>query len=439
LPGKPDCPLCGGVGYLRQDLPVGHPEFGRLQVCSCRNGEVSQQVYRKLYAISRLEELKHLTFESFQPRGQVGLRPALAASLEQAYNHAQVFAQNLEGWLMLQGGYGCGKTHLAAAIGNFAVSMGVPTLFLTVPDLLDTLRFAYDDPQATFEQRFDEIRTAPLLIMDDFGTQNATPWAQEKLFQIVNYRYINKLPLVITTNLMLEQIEDRIRSRLGDPNLVTRVTLKAPDYRKPTTFVTNDPFSSLDLLHRMTFSTFDLRKTENLPVDHIRSLERALQAASDFARRPQGWLVITGPYGCGKTHLAAAIANERSDLALPPLFINVPDLMGHLRATFSPNSNVSLDQRFEEVRACPLLILDDFGTEFPSPWVREKLYQLFNYRYLAELPTVITTAEFKEEMDARLLSRMQDARLCKIVGITAPSYRGGPAPAKPTRRRKKIE
>jgi DNA replication protein DnaC len=437
MPGAPDCPLCGGMGYLRQDLPVGHPNFGKLDVCSCRKGEVSQRIYRRLYALSNLDELKHLTFESFQPRGHVGMRPALADSLEQAYNHARMFAQHLEGWLLLQGGYGCGKTHLAAAIGNFAVSMGVPTLFLTVPDLLDTLRFSYDNPEATFEQRFEEIRTAPLLIMDDFGTQNATNWAQEKLFQIINYRYINRLPLVITTNLMLEQIEGRIRSRLEDPALVTRVFLRSPDHRKPTSEMAHDPLSSLELLHNLTFATFDLRKSENLPAEHITSLEKALKAAQDFAKSPQGWLVFTGTYGCGKTHLAAAIANSRADLGLPPLFVNVPDLMGHLRATFNPSSTVSLDQRFEEVRTAPLLILDDLGTEAISPWVREKLYQLFNYRYLAELATVITTPEFKTEMDPRLLSRLQDTRICRIVAITAPSYRGGSAPEKTAGRRKR--
>ena len=75
---------------------------------------------------------------------------------------------------------GCGKTHLAAAIANYAVESGIPTLFITVPDMLDSLRFSYNNPDTTFEQRFEEIRTAPLLILDDFGTENATPWAQEK-------------------------------------------------------------------------------------------------------------------------------------------------------------------------------------------------------------------------------------------------------------------
>ena len=80
----------------------------------------------------------------------MGLFPRQADSLEVAFNQASRFSHNLEGWLLLQGSNGCGKTHLAAAIANFAVSLGVPTLFITVPDLLDSLRFAYGDPQSLF-------------------------------------------------------------------------------------------------------------------------------------------------------------------------------------------------------------------------------------------------------------------------------------------------
>lgn len=427
LPGDPDCPHCHGLGYLRQDLPIGHPDFGKLQVCSCRHGQVSQQIYARLYALSNLDELAHLTFENFQPRGQIGLRPLQADSLELAYNQSRLFAQSLNGWLLIQGYYGSGKTHLAAAIANFAVSMGVPTLFLTVPDLLDTLRFAYDDPAATFESRFEEIRSAPLLVMDDFGTQNATAWAQEKLFQIINYRYTNRLPLVITSNLMLNEIEGRIRSRLEDPELVTRVLIRAPDYRRPKDLTTSESdLSTLERYFQQTFATFDLRHGEGLAPEHMASLERAFRAARLFAEEPRGWLVLTGGYRCGKTHLAAAIANSRYDLGQEVLFTNVPELLDHLRATFSPNSTVSLDRRFESVRTASLLILDDLGTQSMSPWVREKLYQLFNYRYVTELPTVVTTVEFKDEMDPRVRSRLEDTRLSQIVAITAPAYRGAP-------------
>jgi len=381
-------------------------------------------VRQRLFELSHLEELDHLTFDNFESRGRVGLWPQQSDLLEQAYNQAQQYARSLNGWLLLQGDYGCGKTHLAAAIANFSVSVGVPTLFITVPDLLDALRFAYHDPGASFEVRFEEIRRAPLLILDDFGTQNATPWAQEKLFQIVNYRYINHLPLVVTTNLAEKDIEERINSRLQDPELVTRVRILAPDYRDPTGDHGHHKLSSLDLLHNRTFASFDIRKGENIDQEDLGSLEKAFIAAREFAEKPKGWLVLMGSYGTGKTHLAAAIANFHADSKLPPLFIVVPDLLDHLRATFNPSSTITLDRRFEDIRTSLLLVLDDLGTQVTSPWAKEKLYQLFNYRYNAELPTVITTSTSLEEMDPRIRSRMLDRRLCSIYAITVPSYTG---------------
>lgn len=437
LAGDINCPYCHGLGYLRRDLPINHPDFGRLQICSCRHGQVAQQIHQRLFAISNLDNLHHLTFENFQSRGRVGLGPWQADSLERAFNQAQQFSQKAEGWLLLQGGFGCGKTHLAAAIANFTVGIGVPTLFITVPDLLDALRFTYDNPESTFEQRFEEIRTAPLLIMDDFGTQNATAWAQEKLFQILNYRYINQLPLVVTTNLLLEQIEGRIRSRLEDPELVTRVFIQAPDYRRPADDSTHSDLSSLAMHHEQTFSNWDERVSENLTAEDRQSLEKALKSALEYARSPQGWLVFTGPYACGKTHLAAAIANSRADLGQPPMFISVSNLLDHLRATFSTNSPVSLDRRFEEIRSSPLLILDALGEQSPTPWANEKLFQLIDYRHLNKLPTIITTAKYLNEVDERIYSRIMDARLCAICAIKAPGYRGVPLKATSHRRRSK--
>ena len=401
-----------------------------MQVCTCRQNEVSQNIRSQIFTVSNLEPLKNLTFETFHPRGQIGrLSDAQALNLEGVYNQARQFSTTLNGWLLLQGGYGCGKTHLAAAIANFAVGMGVPTLFLTVPDLLDWMRFAYDSVETTFEERFEQIRTVKLLVLDDFGTQNATAWAQEKLFQIMNYRYINHLSLVITTNQELDEIEDRIRSRLQDPKLVTRAYIQAPDYRNPKEDAVHPELSSLHLHAQRTFDTFSNRQGEGLEPEELKSLDKAFTAARKFAEKPNGWLVFSGTYGSGKTHLAAAIGNYRAALGDPPMLVVVPDLLDHLRATFSPNSNTSYDHRFEEVRTTPLLILDDLGTQSATAWAREKLYQLFNSRYNAELPTIITTSNTMDELDPRIRSRMMDARLCTVHAITAPSYRGGARPA----------
>ena len=427
LPGDPNCPHCHGVGYLRSDVPVGHAEFGKLEICTCRRSKVADNIRDRLFAMSHLDELKDLTFESFKPRGRKGLGEMQARSIEMAFNHAQHYAKSLNGWLLLQGGYGSGKTHLAAAVANFVVGMGVPTLFLTVPDLLDALRFAYGSEDTTFEERFEQIRSAKLLVLDDFGTQNATGWAQEKLFQIINYRYINKLATVVTTNLLLDEIEPRIRSRLSDPELVSPVKMSAPDYRRPMEDTSHPELSSLDLLSSRTFGSFEDRAAEKLTPDEHKSLQKALKISHSFSEKPKGWLVFEGTYGCGKTHLAAAIANYRAGLGDPPLFVMVPDLLDHLRAAFSPNSGTSYDRRFDEVRTASLLVLDDLGAQSATPWAREKLHQLLNYRYNAELPTVITVAKEnldQGQIDERIITRMLDERLCEYIEIKAPAYQG---------------
>jgi len=371
---------------LREDLPLGHPDFGRVTICTCRQAEVRSRIRDRLFSLSHLEALQHLNFDSFNAHGRVGLGEQEQNSIENAYQRSMHFAHNLEGWLLILGGYGCGKTHLAAAIANACVALGVPTLFLTVPDLLDWLRYAYSDDEADFETRFEQVRRAPLLILDDLGTQNATDWAREKLFQIVNHRYVNKLPTVLTTNLALDEIDGRIRSRLSDPGMVDRLYIQAPDYRRPLDDSGHHELSSLGDHAHQTFGTFSVRKGEKLPADQQRSLEEAFQVAQVYAEEPRGWLFIGGRYGCGKTHLAAAIANFRATQGYPAMFVIVPDLLDHLRATFNPNSTVSYDRRFEEVRSAELLILDDLGTQAMTPWVREKLYQLFNHRYNASLP-----------------------------------------------------
>jgi DNA replication protein DnaC len=286
----------------------------------------------------------------------------------------------------------------------------------------------------SFDERFEEIRNAPVLILDDLGTQNATSWAQEKLYQVFNHRYNAQLSTVITTNQDLSDIDPRLRSRLLHIDFVEQVRILAPDFRGGFDRVQQPELSSL-LLHRdQTFETFDLRKRELQP-DEYDGLKEAFEIAKSYAAEPHDWLVFTsgydGHYGSGKTHLAAAIANYRNDQGFPVLFVFVPDLLDHLRAAFNPQSQVRYDKRFDEVRTAPLLMLDDLGTESATPWAKEKLYQIINYRYVARLPTVVTTAYKIEELDLRLEARFSDTMRCTVIKIIAPPYRG----KRPTKRK----
>lgn len=78
-----------------------------------------------------------------------------------------------------------------------------------------------------------KMREAEVLILDDLGSQQSSPWANEKLFQLLNYRSIMRMPTVITANAKgLQGIDKRLRSRLGDASLVTILSFgQARDYR----------------------------------------------------------------------------------------------------------------------------------------------------------------------------------------------------------------
>lgn len=429
--GKKDCPLCGGVGYVRRERAIDDPEFGKLELCECSRDKARQLAMQRLEQVSNLGAFQHLTFESFKLSGRSGSHDP-NKTLEVAYNSARNYAEHLNGWLLLQGGYGTGKTHLAAAVANFVLSLGFPVLFLTVPDLLDWLRATYDASEdESYSERFEEIRSVRLLVLDDLGTQNATPWACEKLYQIINHRYSLKLPTLVTTNQDLNEIDPRIASRLQDRELVSKVQINASDYRNPVVEATPSPISMLAAVsdHR-TFDQFNERRAEKLKPDEQRTLEQAFYATQKYAEKPLGWLVLMGSYGTGKTHLAAAIGHYRAALGNEPIFTVVPDLLDHLRATFSPNSSASYDHVFNQVRSADLLILDDLGTQSATPWAREKLYQILNYRYETRLPTVITTASTLDEIDPRIRSRMLDERVCQIYYIIVPPYKAGKDQAK---------
>ena len=222
------CTVCQDKGYLVPDVSYDDPRFGKLIPCQCR--EQARMAARRapITRQSDLEEAAYqrMTFAAFAPQFNPSLMEALAA--------ARAYATQPEGVFILAGGYGTGKTHLAAAVGNVRHAAGDSVLFLAVPDLLDYLRSAFDPRRGaddSYAVRFERVRSVDLLILDDLGTESSTPWALEKLFQIINHRVGRGLPLVVTTNARPDTIDPRVRSR-GYRRLYrdTIFVLIAPDY-----------------------------------------------------------------------------------------------------------------------------------------------------------------------------------------------------------------
>ncbi len=330
------CPICKGKGFLVYDVPPGHPDFSRAIPCQCTQARLAVERAATLAAVSNLGQLSRLTFDNFMPGG-VGVGQLTSFNLQRAYDLAQEFAREPKGFLVLLGGYGCGKTHLAAAIANQRIALGHAAMFVVVPDLLDYLRAAYaPDSLTSLDERLEAIRSSPLLVLDDLGAHNTTSWAQEKLFQILNHRYNGRLPTVITCNQRLEDLDPRITSRLGDADLSQVYEIMAPDFRQGGPVRGGTNLNTLSWYSDKTFESFVDRRHE-LEGENRESLLKALARARSFAQEPSGWLVFSGTYGCGKTHLAAAIANYQiASQRQMPVFVGASDLLDHLRRDVQP-------------------------------------------------------------------------------------------------------
>lgn len=417
------CPRCGGTGFLRLDVPVGDPGFGKLIACGCRTSEIEAGRASRLRELSQLGPLQTKRFEAFRPeRGSSAYsRDALTAALR----IAREYAADPRGWLVFSGPSGSGKTHLAAAITNVVLDREEGALWVFVPDFLDHLRTTFNPHgDISYDDFFSTVRDAPLLILDDLGSHSSSSWAEEKLYQILAHRYDAQLPTVVTTTKLLDSFDGRVRSRLTDPDISQVVAVVG----YASEVISRLMGLSYELIRRMTFDTFDpqpynLEEARRHDPPYNLAQQTGIVRSYVQDAQQQKWLVLLGIHGCGKTHLAAAMANYRLQRGLPTLFIVTPDLLDALRSTFGNDTSGSYDKVFYEVRSTPFLILDDFGQQSSTAWAKEKLYQVLNYRYNAQLPTVITSNQTLETMDAPLQSRMSDREYCGVLMISAPDYR----------------
>ncbi|MDO8611526.1 MAG: ATP-binding protein, partial [Dehalococcoidia bacterium] len=408
-PSEDACPDCGGAGFVRRTVRLGHPDFGKAFPCRCTDDEREDQRLARLRRYSNLGALLRLTFDDLMPRGR-SPRPQDQERFARAVADARQFAEEPSGWLVFSGPSGCGKTHLVAAIANRCIEGGRPALFMVVPDLLDHLRAAYrPDSEIGYDDLFEMVRSAPLLILDDLGVHSSTPWADEKLYQLVNHRYQSRMATVFTTSREIGDLDPRLQTRLGDVTLSRLHRLESSRGG-----VMEIDGLELPLLRGMTFKAFDPQHLASDP-EELKFIRDAYRQALKFAEEPRDWLVIAGGSGRGKTRLAAAIGNYRREADPGVLFVIVPDLLDRLRSSFNPQDPRAYDDVFEQVRNVPLLILDDLGSQTGTPWAEEKLFQLLNYRYNACLPTVITTSLTVKEMDARLASRLTDPQVSTIL------------------------
>lgn len=134
--------------------------------------------------------------------------------------------------LIILGGVGSGKTHLASSIANAMIARGIPVLFGTYLEHLEELRREFN---STGERLYlAKMKSTPLLVLDDIGREKQTDWSRQVMFDVINHRYEHMTPIVITTNMSKKDLEaylgKDVYSRLCEMSAMLET--KSGDYRR---------------------------------------------------------------------------------------------------------------------------------------------------------------------------------------------------------------
>ena len=256
IPLRYACQVCGLMeprpvanGYIRRECAcerairddADHRQF-QAETKALAGSRIAARTYTWLGADAG-DDLEHKTFdnftESYQPKAYQEAR-AWVTRFIQARQYSDTFSSNL----LLTGGYGTGKTHLAAAILNTLRAQCIPCLFCTAQDLFNALYAAeFEAKQSLLEQ----ASTISLLVIDDLDklyVRQDTDGAYQKrtLFDILDKRYKRKLPTIITTNEQQgygQWLDGATISRLYER--ITALAMNGTDYRSQRAETRSNP------------------------------------------------------------------------------------------------------------------------------------------------------------------------------------------------------
>lgn len=254
VPDVPVCPTCGGLGVVKYDVPVGHEHFGKMFPCpdpNCQTARANSDArykristaaqipttYRKMtisawhnlaeqfpYDPNRSPEFDYMAGKwaaygaacLFIERAEQGFRFGLDEVAERfGLPLPEIDTPKRRGFV-LSGKNGVGKTSLAVAIANELINQYKPVVYVRLDDFWAALRERFTQ-KTTYEYAEDAedeasvmrlYQQAPVLIVDEFTPDKLTDWRLNMVHQLINYRYTNDLPTLITTNTKYEEFRD---------------------------------------------------------------------------------------------------------------------------------------------------------------------------------------------------------------------------------------
>lgn len=198
------CPRCQGTGWTLREDGIAAP-------CDC--GVHEQRRATELWEAADIPRRYHSkTFESYATPD-----PLRAVARDFAHNWAMNFSlDRRQPGLVIRGSTGVGKTHLAVAILREVALAGFSVLYSNTTDLLAQLRASYNDDSEIDENTIlEEHARVDLLLLDDLGNENTSGWVQDRMYLLINRRYENQSPTLVTTNCSEQELAEKLGPRIA--------------------------------------------------------------------------------------------------------------------------------------------------------------------------------------------------------------------------------
>ena len=217
------CEKCGDP--IQKDIVILNVLRRVPIVCSCRKKELEKKAIEdenkekqirlnSIFKNSLMDEkFKRCTFETWDHSR--GSEKVFKICSKYAENFKSAKEDNLG--LMLYGEPGNGKTHAVSCIANYLMLRGIPTICVSINKMLERIKETYSSYGKEGEETvLKSLSNADLLIIDDLGTEQKNEWSSAKIYNIMDSRYRNGLPTIITTNINLKDLKDMYQKRTYD-------------------------------------------------------------------------------------------------------------------------------------------------------------------------------------------------------------------------------
>jgi len=222
LPSKATCPICGEATTMEIEILGQRRVVPRM--CACKREEYRKQEEenenrQKKLRLERLRQyslmdkrFEEYTFENF--RIDEDNRKLYKMAIRYCQRWDEMKRKNVG--FLFYGPPGTGKTYLAFCIANELLKREVPVIAMSTIGLLNKIKETYNKYGQESEIDIINIfKNASLLVLDDLGAENDSGWVKEKLYEIIDSRYRDGKPMIVTTNLTLEQLKNKLTGEDG--------------------------------------------------------------------------------------------------------------------------------------------------------------------------------------------------------------------------------